>query len=202
MPLLLLVVAGCPPNKPTPPPDNCKNVFIGDPSQPIEAVLAVSDGVAPTTTDVKDGDAVPLVQPPQGGEVTYATARVRNLNSCHVTFNGRFSDPVTNAEIGFDGRSINLVVGSDGWGRADIAQNASFSNIPACPDYSAQDVQGRSLILEMYVRDSTGRNTVVSHRVVPTCMQADATDRALCVCACSAGFVPGRCGADGGSDGG
>ena len=66
------------------------------------------------------GDAVPLVRPPQGGEVTFVAARVRNFNRCSVQFAARFRDPATSVELAFDRRSTDLVVGADGWGRPDV----------------------------------------------------------------------------------
>jgi hypothetical protein len=191
---MVAMLAGCPhPPVASKDMESCSNVVIGDPGQPIQAVLAVSDGTSTATIDVTDGAAVPLVTPPQGGKVTYTTARVRNLDSCGVSFKGRYRDPATGVEIGFDGRTADLVIGADGWGRVDPTANAAFTNIPACPDYGPQDVQGRTLLLELVVTDRSGRTVTVSHRVVPTCMQADATERALCICTCSANFSPGRC---------
>jgi hypothetical protein len=174
--LLALLDAGCPKKE-------C--VFIGDRSQPLAAELIVTDGVG-GSVDVHAGDAVPLVRPPQGGQVTYAAARVRNLSSCGVQFRGRYRDPSSGHELAFDGRNANLVVGSDGWARPDAALLSDFANIAPCPDYDqARDVQGTPAILEVTVSDQDGRSATVSQMVVPTCAAADASSRALCVCECS-----------------
>jgi hypothetical protein len=175
----MIALAGCGP-KASP----CKNVFIGDPSLPAEAVLVVTDGVSPPV-DVKAGDAVPLVAPPQGGDVAYASARVRNVNSCGVSFRGRLSDPANNYELGFEARSADLVV-SDGWGRAPMPETSYFTNIPLCPDNNSFDIQGRTATLSVTVIDKSGLSVSVSQPVVPTCSSKDAAAQSLCLCNCSA----------------
>lgn len=196
---LLLCLAGCP--SPKPPPPVCDDTFIGDPSLPPEAILVVSDGLSSMVVDVKSGGPVPLVRPPQGGQVTYAAARVRNMNRCGVQFRGRFRDPTTMAELGFDGRSADLVVGPDGWGRPDATQLSDLTNIALCPDTDAtRDNQGTTALLEMAVADQHGHNVTTTLPVVPTCMSPSAAMQALCVCECSHLPPSGRmCGA---SDGG
>src|SRR5437762_10927995 len=95
----------------------CDDTFIGDAAQPPEGVLVATDGVTPTMVDVKAGDAVALVRPPQGGQVVYVALRVRNMNRCSVKMSGRFRDAQSGGEVAFDARSVDLIVGSDGWGR-------------------------------------------------------------------------------------
>jgi hypothetical protein len=183
--LVVAALAGCPrTTKPPPPP--CDDTFIGDPALPPEAILVVTDGLSGTLVDVGDGDAVPLLRPPQGGQVTYAGARVRNINRCSVQFRGRFRDPATGHELGFDGRSADLIVGDDGWGRPDAAQLSDLTNIALCPDNEqTRDNQGAPAILEMAVADQHGHSVTVSKTVVPTCTAVDAAMRALCVCECN-----------------
>ncbi len=181
---LVLSVTGCKsPTKPPPPP--CDDTFIGDPALPAEAVLVITDGLSGALVDVNAGDAVPLERPPQGGQVTYAAARVRNVNRCNVQFNARFRDPTTMNELGFDGRNTDLVVDADGWGHPDAAQLSNLPNIPLCPDNDpTRDNQGQTALLEMAVTDHFGRSVTVSLPVVPTCASPDAAMRALCVCEC------------------
>ncbi len=160
-------------------------MFIGDPTLPPEAIIVVTDGLSGTLVDVKDGDMVPLVRPPQGGQVTYAAARVRNINRCAVQLRGRFRDPTTGAELGFDGRNADLVVGNDGWGRPDVSQLSNLANIALCPDFDpVRDNVGTMTTLEMSVADQKGHATTVSKVVVPTCTALDPTLRALCNCEC------------------
>jgi hypothetical protein len=181
---LLSCVAGCPAPKPPPPPV-CDDTFIGDPSLPPEAIIVVTDGLSGTLSDVSAGAAVPLTRPPQGGQVTYAAARVRNINRCAVQFRGRYRDPTTMVELAFDGRDADLVVGADGWGRPDATQLSNLTNIPLCPDNDpTRDNQGTPALLEMAVADQHGHSVTTSVSVVPTCTSSDATVRALCVCEC------------------
>lgn len=161
----------------------------------------VTDGFSGTLVDVAAGDPVPLVRPPQGGQVTYAAARVRNINRCSVQFRGRFRDPTTNNELGFDGRGADLIVGDDGWGRPDVTQVSDLANIPLCPDNDpTRDNQGQPALLEIAVADQHGHSVTVSKMVVPTCTAIDAAARALCVCECNHLPASGRmCGVvDGG----
>jgi hypothetical protein len=176
----MIALAGCGP-KAMP----CHNVFIGDATRPPEAVLVVTDGLS-APVDVNAGDAVPLVAPPQGGDVTYASARVRNVNSCGVSFRGRLSDPADNSELGFEARSSDLEIGSDGWGRVRMPDTDYFTNIALCPDNAAVDIQGRAATLSVTVVDKTGATVTVSQSVIPTCADKDPSARSLCLCNCSA----------------
>jgi hypothetical protein len=198
--LAAVCLAGCPNNKPPPPPP-CDDTFIGDPSLPPEAILVVTDGFSNTLVDVAAGDPVPLVRPPQGGQVTYAAARVRNINRCSVQFRGRFRDPTTHNELGFDGRSADLIVGSDGWGRPDVTQLSNLTNVALCPDNEpTRDNVGTPALLEMAIADQKGHSLTVTQSVVPTCTGLDAAMVALCACECKHLPASGRmCGpVDGG----
>jgi hypothetical protein len=182
--LLACCLAGCP--APKKPPPTCDDTFIGDPTQPPEAMIVVTDGLSGALADVSDGDLVPLVRPPQGGQVTYAAARVRNMNRCAVQFRGRFRDPTTMVELGFDGRSADLIVDADGWGRPDVTHLSNLANIALCPDNDpTRDNQGKTAILEIMSTDQHGHSVTMTASVTPTCTSIDAAMRALCVCECS-----------------
>ncbi len=164
----------------------CDDTFIGDTTLPPEGVIVTTDGVAPTMVDVAAGAAVSLTRPPQGGQVVYVALRVRNMNRCGVQMRGRFRDPQNNEELGYDARSIDLVVGSDGWGRPDALQLSTFANVAICPDYlTVRDNQGQPMTLEVTATDKKGHSVMTTAMVVPTCTAADAAERALCVCECS-----------------
>ncbi len=164
----------------------CDDSFFGDPTQPPAAVLVVTDGSSGTLVDVMAGDAVPLERPPQGGQVPYAAARVRNMNRCNVTVQGRFRDPTTMDELGFDKRSTDLVVGADGWGRPDVTEIANLANIPLCPDNDpVRDNVGQPAILEMVITDMDGHSVTLSPTVTPTCGSTDPAMQALCECECT-----------------
>jgi hypothetical protein len=164
----------------------CVESFIGDPSLPPEAIIVVTDGVSQQLIDVADGDSVPLSRPPQGGWVTYAAVRVRNMNRCAVQFRGSYRDPTSGNELAFDGRGANLIVGSDGWGRPDVAQLSSLANIAPCPDNDmTRDFQGNPAILQIVVQDQHAHQLTLQKRVIPTCTAIDPAMRALCVCECN-----------------
>jgi hypothetical protein len=175
-----------------PPP--CQNgVFIGDPSQPPEAVMLWTDGVSMQLHEVQDGMSLPLEPPPQGGYVLYVGAKVRNMYNC-VEERGRLRDPSTLIEYGFDARSATLTVQADGYGWPDPAMNSNVSNVNPCPDYKMQDVQAHNYQMQMVVVDQkTGKQVEVDKPVVPTCMQQDSATQADCICTCSANYTLGKC---------
>ena len=182
--LFVFVANAC--KGPDKPPPTCDDTFIGDPSLPPEAMVVVTDGLSGTLVDVNSGDPVPLVRPPQGGQVTYAAVRVRNVNRCAVSLAGRFRDPTSMAELGFDRRTVDLVAGADGWGRPDVTHLSNLANIPLCPDNSpTRDNQGAPAVLELQLTDQHAHTVTQTVSVVPTCTSPDATMRALCVCECS-----------------
>jgi hypothetical protein len=162
------------------------DVVAGDATQPIEMVPLASDGVS-QMVDVSDGDALPLVAPPQGGFIVYAAARARNLNACEWTVEGRLVDPASGDEIGFERRTlVKVAVGSDGWARPELPLASAFANIPACPDYAMTDLQGQPVTLQVTITDDKGVSATAMRTVVPTCTQSDPGARQACVCECSA----------------
>ena len=171
----------------------CDDTFIGDPSLPVEAVLVYTDGVSGMLADVTAGDEVPLARPPQGGQVSYVGARVRNINRCSVQFRARYRDPGTKVELGFDGRNADLVVDADGWGRPDVTQLSDLANVPLCPDNDpVRDNQGSRRCSKSWSSDQHGHSATVSAMVVPTCTASDATMQALCDCECNHSPAGGR----------
>ncbi len=193
--LCVLIAPGCKASDPQCGP------FIGDPSRPAEArLVALSQG---QVVDVTDGSALSLEYPPQGGYVVYVGARVRNVSSCNADFQGQLLEPLNGNVLGFDRRQANLVLGADGWGRAPAPETSNFPNVNLCPDNSPNDVQARTLTLEMKITDRDGRTVTVSAPVVPRCQFADPGMQFNCVCTCSASYFPGKCGfGDGGNSDG
>jgi hypothetical protein len=88
-------------------------------------------------------------------------------------------------ELGLDARSIDLIVGADGWGRPDPTQLSTLANVAPCPDpFTDRDIDGVPALLEMTVTDQKGLSVMVTQTVVPTCTAADATSLAVCQCEC------------------
>ncbi|MGE3676105.1 MAG: hypothetical protein AB7K71_40930, partial [Polyangiaceae bacterium] len=58
------------------------------------------------------------------------------------------------------------------------------------------DIEGRSYLLELEVRELYADESEGKARlhIVPTCMQTDPTELALCHCECKAGYKLGDCG--------
>jgi hypothetical protein len=179
---------------------SCPTGFVGDKSLPPEAIAVYTDGTDLTYHDLPDHFALPVEPPPQGGYVMYVGARVKNMNGCGVVFSGRLLDPQTMQEIGFDGRSSNLVLGADGYGYP-AANLSNVSNVNACPQVLGKDVQGQPYLLELTVTDKDGRSVKITKDIVPTCMQSDPRVQQHCICTCSANYAPGKCGFDAGVPG-
>jgi hypothetical protein len=177
---------------------SCPAGFVGDPKQPPQAVVLWTDGLTDQLSELTDGQALLLEPPPQGGYVMYVGAKVKNMDGCGIEFRGRLRDAVTNEEVGFDARSSDLMLGSDGFGYPKTGV-ANVSNVNGCPQVSNKDIQGQVYNLEMTVVDRDMRTVVVTHPVTPTCMLSDPNIQQHCVCTCSANYSPGKCGfGDGG----
>jgi hypothetical protein len=188
LPIALIGVSACNETK----KNTCAAGFIGDSTQPPQAIMIYTDGVSQTLLEVQPGQAIPLEPPPQGGYVMYLAARIRNMSAC-VVFSGNLKEPETGKQVGFDARGSTLQLRDDGWGWPDPRSNSNLSNVNGCPDYSSEDVQGKRLALEMTVTDRDGNTAKVTQPIVPTCMLSDPLAQADCICTCSANYVLGRC---------
>ena len=161
--------------------------------------MLITDGASQMFSFVMMGQQAPVEPPPQGGYVMYVGAQARNLDACGVQIGGELRDPDTNDQVGFDARTTNLILGSDGWGRPDPSNNSNVANVSACPDYTPKDVQGKTYLLGLTVVDRENRKAQVTIPIVPTCALADPQVQRDCLCTCSANYFLGKCGApDGG----
>jgi hypothetical protein len=180
---------------------SCALAFIGDKSAPIEVIVTVrtTDGAS---IDLKDGDNVPLIFPPQGGRVVFIGARVKNVDPCAVKLSGAIRDVATN-QVRIDNRTINLRASGDGYGSSVDGDISTFSNVPMCPNqWASTDAFDKPFRVELTVADREGRSVSKQAMVTPTCAEADRRDECLCIC--KKGYVLGEvCGpTDGGVDGG
>jgi hypothetical protein len=196
-----LVAAAC--SAPPRPPDGCPVGFLGGaggaPDFDIQ-VLQADDTVA----IVKDGGAVPMLLPPQGGRVIFAGVRATNIDGCALQVTGVLRD-LTTQRVTFESRTINLTSTGDGWGASAVsaaslsAAISSFSNIPVCPNqWSATDVYGHAYGLEVTIRDREKRELTKKIEVTPECGQP--ANLGECLCICRAGYVLGQACGDGGSE--
>jgi hypothetical protein len=197
---LAAAAAGCKPDAPAQPdggPQGCATGFAGDRSKAPEMVVVIlaADG---TVSDVADGGTVPLVTPPQGGQVIFAGARATNLDTCGVTIQGVLRDETTK-QVTLDGRTIDLLPTSGGWAETDPTDASSFSNVPVCPnEWSPTNIYGTQYQLEVSLTDANGRMVSKTLPVVPQCAAGDAN----CHCICQGGYVLGMsCAVDGGAGG-
>jgi len=183
---LLLTTAGCP--KP-----RCEAGFIGDPALEPEGVLLYTNGADKQLHELAPNGTLPLMPPPQGGYVVYVAAKVKNLDACGIEFAGRFRDPTTGNEQGFDARSTTLLRKDDGYGWPNIDDNSNFSNVNPCPDYGPRDVHGQRWKFELTATDRGGRRLRLTADTLLTCQHMDPTLQADCICTCSANYFLGKC---------
>jgi hypothetical protein len=177
----------------------CAPGFVGELSQVPEVQMVISDGKADAPIKLNDRDLVPLVEPEQGGYVIYAGVEAHNLDPCGVVMLSSLRDRTTGEVLSFDGRTVTLEVGVDGWARPTPGNLSTVANINACPSYGANDVVGQVYDLEIKLTDREQRSVSTVLQVVPSCMQSDAGQQSHCVCTCSANYSLGKCNFDGGA---
>jgi hypothetical protein len=173
---------------------DCPLPFAGDPSQPVEAdVFAVDTTAGQRFLAVHDGDAIPLLPPPQGGFVLFVGAKLRNVDACQVSQTAELRDPATGAALpGVDHRLGDLELQPDGWYWPTPARVLQVTpNIDACPNFLPRGVASQPALLDLHVVDRGGRSATLTRSVVPTC--PDGELKAFCECACGPDYRPGLC---------
>ena len=164
--------------------------FLGDPRLPpqIELTVLVADG---SQMPLKDGDAVPLIFPPQSGRVVFVGLRATNVHPCAVQVVGRVRDE-KNGAIRTDARVVDLKKTGDGWGVTGsdpgggivFANISSVSNIPLCPNsWSATDVFDHSYELTLTITDAAKLTASTTIHVTPTCSEPGRVAECQCICA-------------------
>src|SRR5258706_2042323 len=139
--VLALLAIGCSPPGGEHPADAssdgsaCSAVMIGNPRGEIEFEITATD--QSTEVVLHEGDALPLLFPPQGGRVSFVGVRARNLDPCGVQLSGAIRDETT-MQTRLDARTVNLVPHDDGWATTrPPTQISSYSNVPMCPNQCA-----------------------------------------------------------------
>lgn len=165
------------------PPPTCE--FAGDAAQPVQLeAFALDASGAPAV--LREGDAVLLQRPPQGGYVIYAGVAARNLEPCGVTVTAYLIDRATgNALTNLDQRRADLTSQSNGYG-FPAQSYTQTPNIPACPDALHAGVVGRAAILHAELTDARSRGATIEVGVIASCA-SDAR------CACLCGPNPSQC---------
>ena len=162
----------------------CKNGFLGSPSATptFSFLVRTSSG---GSSAISENAPVPLLDAPQGGEVLFAGIRATNLDSCAVQLTAALRDETTNQVIGLDGRPVNLIASSGGFGVPDDPQGLeNWSNVPVCPSAAAtRGILGTSYRLEIQLRDHAGRTASNSIHVVPFCGNSLTTGWCMSLCA-------------------
>jgi hypothetical protein len=171
----------------TPPPTGC---FSGDSTAApaVSLVYQTSDGML---APVSDGGTLPLIVPPQGGEVLVVGVRALNIDGCPLTMSTSLVVPQSGVVAAFDRRPVTLQPAADGWLEPkNPAGLANFGNLPACPIAGlGQAVDGEPYQLIVAIEDLAGRQGQASATVVPSCDQA--ATPATCACLCGADYVLG-----------
>ena len=117
-----------------------------------------------------EGVAMPIIAAPQGGFITLAGVRARNLDEC-VDITASLRDEAdANRIVSLEQRPTQLVLGTDGWLTPRAPEFLfNWANLPACPFGMTTDFHGREFLLELSVVDRSGRTASTSVHVIPTC---------------------------------
>jgi hypothetical protein len=145
--------------------------------------------------ELRDGDPLPLVTPPQGGHVSFVGVRARNVDACHATITARLVSSQSGLIAAEESRDIRLGATADGWAEPNFSDISSVANVPLCPDYHDESIVDTSYTLVVRLEDSRGSASAceVQRIVVPSCEQNADYERARCVCECRARYVLGVC---------
>jgi hypothetical protein len=160
---------------------------------PIELVPGVSEGGA--FVELRDGDPLPLVTPPQGGHVSFVAARARNVDPCRVRIAATLRSPRSARIISEEARDVSLTPLPTGWAEPNLADISSVANVPMCPDYHEESIVDTEYALEVRLTDRRGAALfgTVTRTLVPRCLEDDAYLAALCRCECRANYTLGSC---------
>lgn len=184
--LVAIGLGACGGGEPKPPRAGC---FQGDPASS-PALALVYQTPDRTLAPVTEGGPVPLIVPPQGGEVLIIGVRARNIDGCPLTMSTSLALP-SGVVAAFERRPVMLAAAPDEWLEpANPTGLANFSNLPACPIAGLdRPIDGESYRLTVDVEDGGGRHAEISATVIPTCDTSGSAP--TCRCLCAAGYVLG-----------
>lgn len=125
---------------------------------------------AEVTVVATEGMAMNIVAAPQGGFITLAGVRARNLDECIEMTAALRDESDDNRIVSLEVRPAQLVLGTDGWLTPRAPEQLfNWANMPACPFGLTADFHGREHLLEVSVVDRSGRTASASVHVTPTC---------------------------------
>ncbi len=168
----------------------CKLPNLGDPTQDIQLDLVELDANQSIVT-LAEGADVDLVTPPQGGRVVFVGVHATNLSPCGVTLAGSLKDTAS-GKLMLDSRTVNLKVGTDGYGSSVDSNISTFANIPVCPNqWSSVNAFDVPYELTVKLTDAGGRSASKTLHVTPRCAETGML-KTECTCICKAGYVLGQ----------
>jgi hypothetical protein len=185
------IALGCPGTEDPPRPDASISCFVGDPSAPPEIEMIHLDSALEIVRTRAD-EAVPLIQPPQGGKVLFIAARARNIDGCPLTLSASLRDICTNQLLAVEERTVLMVPTEDGWLEPDQPMELSnYANLPVCPQIAAtRDLEGELYDVRIRLRDRAGRIAEQTLRIKPECAEPDFLES--CLCECDKDYVLGQ----------
>jgi hypothetical protein len=165
--------------------------FIGELEQDVQMELVYRTVEGTVAACTPDGE-VPIVRPPQGGQVILVAPRARNLNPLGVQLSVHLTDECTGRIVALEQRPVNLVDTGDGWGVPERpATLSNFSNLAVCPSASrTRDLDGNYYQLTIELTDRDGRKSSGSMRIMPVCGEPGLAED--CACECDADYVLGE----------
>lgn len=186
----------------------CGESFDGPP----EIVPARLNTTLDSFTVLKDGDAIDLQPPIQGGWVLFVGAAVRNFSSSGGSLLGElrrakasdgsplsqpgsilYSDertaPTVALPAGFVPPSTS---GTVAWRLTEPNPNDT-ANISTCPNPLDINIADVVFFLQVTYRDKLGRSATSYRKVVPRCTSPDPLAMADCRCQCAANYLPEKC---------
>src|SRR6218665_1270952 len=180
--------AGTDPDDENYPP--CGVPYLGDRNgKPDFTPTALGPGM--TSAPIQAGSIVSIIEPFQGGRVSFIGVRdVLNMDPCGTTLLGGFRDPITNKVV-LDQRTVTLERRPDGRGASTDSDTASFSNVTLCPNnWAGADIFDQTYELMLVLTDRRGRSVYKSFNIRPACNVPG--EDVICRCMCKKGYKLGE----------
>jgi hypothetical protein len=169
----------------------CGIPYLGDPSGKLD-FTPTALGPNWTSSPLSTGSTLTVIEPIQGGRVSFVGVRdVVNMKPCGALLIGSLRD-LASGQIMFDSRTINLQRGPDGKGYTPDADDASFSNVPLCPNqWSDRDIFDQDYELTILLKERDGGKVLQKVLMVRPACNVPGED-AFCRCICKQGYRLGQ----------